>query len=690
MTVIDDITKLKDLIASNQFNIYGNGYVYSKILNYIENNGLTSNLYSTITTKPEWNRKGMTIGISDVDVDQKNIAVIIATKENNHNDICSNLIQRGFTKIFAISDKLSLDIENNEKISKKNQERLFRLKIKESVDKGLNKAKDCDFLFFSVPYWDVYSPFSAVPSLEAFLKDKGLTVKYIDLGIKSFYECLKDSWKEVAQIFMTRSFWNKRVVVNEKNSYQSYEDYIGGLWFFQGEIFEVLAVKKRYDTFNEIQRGILNEFYGLILMKDILPINFNVKWNIEEEIEKRNYLSLYKSFNKLLDEGSLPRKTRIIGISITGTGQFMHGCVLAALLKNIYKDVSIVMGGSCADYFMNSHYYQKKDVFSFFDYVMVGEGETSLYSLYKCLNENGDISEVTNLAFVDKENRVRYSEQILEDVTTLPVPDYSDLSLKEYLSPYLILPYQASRGCHYGYCAFCNHDEKYRHNYRMKPANKVVGDLLKLIKRYEVWNFQFVDEAIRPDHFQEIIGEMEKHNEFCNTKWFYYSRVSFKYNEELLKRAKKVGCEMVMFGVETYNQRLLDFIKKGISVKTTKYCLDLFHRCGIKTYEWLMCNLPSETIEEMREDFNDVKKYWDNVDNIGIGLFMLENNTDMYKEPEAYNITSVNDNDPIRFQSTNGAEIIDKEKVIEIFYMEIFPAIDRRYFDKDRYSLFFK
>lgn len=690
MVVIDDIAQLKDLIANNHFNIFGNGYVYSRILNYIENNGWKTHLYSTITTESEWNRNGMTVGICGVNEDQKNIIVIIATNEKDHNEICDSLLQKGFTKIYAMSDHLSLEIEKNEQTSKKKQEELIRKRIIESIGKGLSKEKNCDFLLFSVPYWDVYSPFSAVPSLTAFLKDRGMNVKCLDLGIKSFYEALEDSWKEVAQMFMTRSFWNKRVIVNEENNYQSYEDYIDGLWFFRGEKFEISDVKEKYDSFNGIQRGILNEFYGLILMKDILPINFNVEWTIEDEIEKRNYLSLYKSFNKLLLEGFLPQEIKMIGISVTGTGQFMHGCVLAALLKKIYKGVPIVMGGSCADYFMNSLYFKKRDIFNYFDYVMVGEGETSLFSLYKCINERGDISEVTNLAFVDEDNSVTYTEQMLEDVTTLPVPDYSDLCLGEYLSAYLILPYQASRGCHYGYCAFCNHDEKYRHNYRMKPADKVVQDLLALIRKYNVWNFQFVDEAIRPDHFQEIIEVMEKHQEFNNTKWFYYSRVSFEYNEELLKRAKRVGCEMVMFGVETYNQRLLNFIKKGISVEATKYCLELFHRCGIKTYEWLMCNLPSETIEEMREDFNDVKKYWDNVDNIGMGMFMLENNTDMYKEPKSFNIINVDNNDPIRFQSTNGSEIIDKEKVIETFNMEIFPAIDRRYFDKDRYSLFFR
>lgn len=120
-----------------------------------------------------------------------------------------------------------------------------------------------------------------------------------------------------------------------------------------------------------------------------------------------------------------------------------------------------------------------------------------------------------------------------------------------------------------------------------------------------------------------MVEEMEHNEEFHGITWFFYSRVSRRYEEELLRKAYKNGCRMVMFGVESFNQRLLDFIKKGIRAETSKYCLCLFNRNKIKTYAWMMNNLPSETLEEAYKDLDEIKKMISYIDAFSVGPFML-------------------------------------------------------------------
>ena len=235
-----------------------------------------------------------------------------------------------------------------------------------------------------------------------------------------------------------------------------------------------------------------------------------------------------------------------------------------------------------------------------------------------------------------------------------------------------------------------NHDEKYRHNYRSKQMDQVINDLLTLSGKYNSKCFQFVDEAIRPDCFRNMIEEMDKHKEFKDMKWFYYSRVSRQYDEELLRKAYANGCRMVMFGVESFNQRLLNFIKKGITADTSKYCLELFHKCGIKTYAWLLCNLPSETLEEAKKDLEDVKQMKEYIDAFSVGIFRLERNTDMYISPEKYNITYIDPNDPRKFHSHKDGIPIDKDSILNFLEQEYASYQKSCNALGNRYTVFFE
>lgn len=547
-----------------------------------------------------------------------------------------------------------------------------------------------DILFLSPPYWDFHSPFSAVPCLTAELKQNGYSVEQYDVGIYCMHYLIHEKWKEAAERCLTEHFYKSLFQEYENNVYQSYTEYKNDMWFFQMEEFDIDLVKRRYFELNAVQRRVLEVFYSTIYSYDMSNIDFNRCESLESEINQWYAGNMLRTLhNKELKKMfcSIPR---VVGISITGTGQFIPGCILAATIKQCRPDVKIILGGSCADLFANSSYPRKTDIKKYFDYIIIGEGETALVSLMRYFDNEVALDTIPNLMFIDSDCEIRYSKQIVEDVNRLPAPDYDGLNLELYLAPEIILPYQTSRGCHYGHCAFCNHDEKYRHNYRSKQMDSVVKDLLALSKKYQNKCFQFVDEAIRPDCFKDMIEEMDKHAEFKEMKWFYYSRVSRQYDQELLMKARANGCEMVMFGVESFNQRLLTFIKKGIAADTSKYCLELFHKCGIKTYAWLLTNLPSETLEELKEDFEDVKRMKKYMDAFSVGVFRLEKNTDMYINPEKYNIISIDPNDPRKFQSHKDGVVVDKDSMFDFFDKEYRMYQQKCQASGNRYTLFFE
>lgn len=688
--IIKTIDDLKKAIEGQYvLCLYGAGTISHKIIQVSNDFELSKKIQTIFVSQAgeEKNIDGIPIVEYQRSLVTDNTKVVIATTAYAE-EVLSILKKDGINNIVKLD-------ENFEKLLDAYINRKDIQQISAEKDRIIQEFKkeqrksDYDIAFLTPPYWDMYSPFSAVPCLKARLKQEGYKVYQIDIGIICMHYAIRKYGKKVAKNLLSKQFFDKFVCGYEKNPYSSHEQYVKDMDFLQDSDWNVKKVKSRYKSMNFVQKCIVNKFYQDIYAADVVDIDFNKCVSISDSVERWNYKFLWNIFE---DEsvrtlfGALPD---VIGISITSTCQFIPGCLLAQLIHQIKPEVKIIFGGSCADLFVNSEYPQKYDIYDYFDFVLIGEGETAATRTLQYIQGETDISQIPNLVVIDQSNQVKVNPVMIEDVLELPVPDYDDLDLELYLSPEIILPYQSSRGCHYGHCAFCNHDEKYRHNYRTKHMEKVVEDLIFLSKKYHTNCFQFVDEAIRPDCFRLLVDEMDHNQEFQNIRWFYYSRVSREYDKDLLEKAYRNGCRMVMFGVESFNQRLLNFIKKGISAETSKYCLKLFHQCGIKTYAWLMDNLPSETVEEAKEDLEEVKRMHEYIDAFSVGPFMLVKNTDMYKNLENYNIVEVNEQDSRRFQSHNNGTIVDKEEMLRFDREEYRKYQLSTFLFGDRYTLFF-
>lgn len=577
-----------------------------------------------------------------------------------------------------------------EPVYKKNNA-LYEQKL-QNIDK-LKYRKNCetDVLLMTPPAWDMYTPFGALPCLTAALQQDKIKVEQIDLGIRCFHTKLKKDWKEYAKSFESRAFYEREVKKYIHNPYSKYSDYKEAIWFFNNDIFSIDRVKEKYTSLNRVQIGVLDAFYQNITNSLSVNIDFSLEKDIERAIEKYDKNLLIDSIIEMEIVEKIVNAPKVVGISITGTNQFLPACVLAQIVRYFNPDTKIIVGGSALDVFLCSSYENKKEILNYFDYLIAGEGETAICQLVQSILETREVNynKIPNLVKFAQDGTIILPEVFLENVDDLPTPSFDGVDFDLYLAPEPMIPYQTSRGCHYGHCAFCNHNSKYRHNYRPKKSSKVIEDLLNIKYKYDVRYFQFVDEAIRPDCFIEMVEEMDKYEEFKETKWIYYSRVSYQYKKELLEKAKRNGCELVMFGVETFNQRLLRFIKKGINAETSKYCIKLFPDAGIKTYIWLMCNLPSETIEEMRGDISDVKEHIGYLSGMGLGPFYLDVNTDMFKNMESYNIVKYNPYDGTRFDSVNNGEVIDKDKMFEVYGNEYAPLPQKYFFTTNRYTIFY-
>lgn len=677
------------IFEQDKIYLYGAGKICDKFLKKMRHHGLLDKVQGIILS--EISGKFNTLfGIDAVKFNKDSISqeipILVSVIGRAKREIVQLLQQQDVNNYIVLANDFEKQL--NESLNQLEMP-VFTKKIYMDSKDNYSKAEK-DILFLSPPYWDFHAPFSAVPCLAAELRKNGYSVEQFDVGIYCMHYLINEKWKEVAEQCLAEGTYERMYKGYEKNTYQSYDEFKSDMWFFQTREFDIDLVKKRYSELNAVQRRVLENFYSGIHLFDVSDIDFAHCLSLESEINKWYSGNMFMALNSEELKKMFYSIPRVVGISITSTCQFIPGCILAKVIKHCRPDVEIIFGGSCADIFVKSSYPHKTDIKKYFDYIIIGEGETALVGLMRYFEGKTALETIPNLVFIDSDLEIRYSNQIVEDVNKLPAPDYDGLNLELYLAPELVLPYQTSRGCHYGYCAFCNHDEKYRHNYRTKQMDSVVRDLLTLSKKYQNKHFQFVDEAIRPDCFRDMIEEMDKYKEFKEIKWFYYSRVSRQYDEDLLRKAHANGCEMVMFGVESFNQRLLNFIKKGITADTSKYCLKLFHECGIKTYAWMLTNLPSETLEEAKKDLEEVMGMKEYINAFSASMFRLENNTDMYNNSEKYNIVKIDPDDPSNFQSHKDGTVIDKNSIINFYDKEYMRYQDKCQASGNRYTLFFE
>jgi radical SAM superfamily enzyme YgiQ (UPF0313 family) len=69
-------------------------------------------------------------------------------------------------------------------------------------------------------------------------------------------------------------------------------------------------------------------------------------------------------------------------------------------------------------------------------------------------------------------------------------------------------------------------------------------------------------------------------------------------DEETLSWMKKAGCSMVAYGVESGNQKGLDYLNKGTTVEQVRRAFGLTRKAGIKPMGYFVLGIPVETYDE--------------------------------------------------------------------------------------------
>ena len=283
------------------------------------------------------------------------------------------------------------------------------------------------------------------------------------------------------------------------------------------------------------------------------------------------------------------------------------------------------------------------------DYLIVGEGERGLESLANSLsagsgkNASGSafcrLCRVPGLLHMKDGKAAINPAEAAFDLNAMPLPDFSDFPLDQYHSPIPVLPYLASRGCPWRRCAFCTHQKTYL-DYREEDAANTADRFSALQEKYGVRHFCLVDEMIHPRRMDRIAVDLIRRG--VQVYFSAYARPS-GFSAKTLENAHRAGLRLLMWGLESASQRLLDLMRKGTIAQKIPPILNSAREAGVWNLLFVIFGFPTETKAEWQSTLDFIESCRESVHALSRSRFILLEGSDAFVHPERYGVRRVID-----------------------------------------------
>src|SRR5438876_8549283 len=267
----------------------------------------------------------------------------------------------------------------------------------------------------------------------------------------------------------------------------------------------------------------------------------------------------------------------LLGLTVPFPGNLYGALRIAQAVKARRPAVRIVLGGG----YVNTELRRLHEprLFDYVDYVTLDDGERPLLCLLEHLAGKRDQAELRR-TFLRSEGRVVWRDGAREPefgMAEIGAPTYAGLALDRYLSVLDTLnpmhrlwsdghwnKLTAAHGCYWKQCTFCDVGLNYISRYEMTPTERLIQQIEQLIDETGHRGFHFVDEAAPPAALKSLALALLERG--ITISWWGNIRFEEAFSPDLCRLLAASGCIAVTAGLEAASDRLLDAMKKGITV----------------------------------------------------------------------------------------------------------------------------
>jgi hypothetical protein len=309
----------------------------------------------------------------------------------------------------------------------------------------------------------------------------------------------------------------------------------------------------------------------------------------------------------------------LVCLTVPFPGNLYGAFRIAHSIKSQRPDMTIALGGGYA----NTELRRLSDprVFDYVDYVTLDDGERPLLSLIEHLAGTRPRTRLCRTFYREKDRVVFANDTSDREFSMAEVgcPTYSGLSLGHYLTildstnPMHRLwseghwnKLTVAHGCYWKQCTFCDVGLNYISRYEMTPTDRLIQQIEQLIAETGHRGFHFVDEAAPPAALKSLALALLERG--ITISWWGNIRFEEAFAPDLCRLLAASGCIAVTAGLEAASDRLLEKIKKGITVDQTAFVAAAFQDAGILIHAYLMYGCPSETVQETIDSLERVRQ----------------------------------------------------------------------------------
>ncbi|WP_396182748.1 B12-binding domain-containing radical SAM protein [Flavobacterium sp.] len=513
-----------------------------------------------------------------------------------------------------------------------------------------------NLLLITPPFTQLNTPYPATAYLKGFLNTKNISSFQMDLGIEVILEIF--SKKGLESIFATSN--SHLPSSNLERIFALKQDYIqtidAVIDFLQGKnptlarqicSGNFLPEASRFEQLDDMEyafgtMGMQDKAKHLatLYLEDLsdyivacVDENFGFSRYAERLGRSANsFDELYYQLNQpptYIDEITLAIlyqklteiQPKLVCFSVPFPGNLYSAFRCAQLIKTHFPAVKTAMGGG----FPNTELRDLKDkrVFEFFDFITLDDGELPIELLASSFQVPS--SNKYKRTFLLENNEVVYKNNSLQHdykQSEVGTPDYSDLYLDKYISVIEIANPMHSlwsdgrwnkltmaHGCYWGKCTFCDISLDYIKLYEPIAAKLLVDRMEELTTQTGENGFHFVDEAAPPALMREVALEILRRK--ITVSWWTNIRFEKSFTADLCQLLKASGCIAVSGGLEVASDRLLELIKKGVTVEQVAQVTRNLTESGIMVHAYLMYGYPTQTIQETVDSLEMVRQLFE-------------------------------------------------------------------------------
>lgn len=328
---------------------------------------------------------------------------------------------------------------------------------------------------------------------------------------------------------------------------------------------------------------------------------------------------------------------------ILGFSTFASSGRTAALISNEIKkenpNVTVAFGNYYATF--NPERILRK--YPSVDIIVRGEGERTVIDLVDYFRNKKRLKDIPGISFRNGNEIVSTTDRpLIKDLDSLPFPDralidedYHSVIAGANVASRKFTSLVSSRGCVYQ-CRFCCCTQFGRMRWRPRSVKNTLDELNFLASEgYE--QFIFVDDnfTANPRNVIKLCKEMRK--EKIDMEWICEGRVD-NASYEMLWEIAKAGCKVFYFGIESANQRILDYYNKRITPEQSKTAVRTARKAGADVIVGsFIVGAPDETRIEIQNTIEFANQI--PIDLPQFNILGVYPGTDLWNEFEAKELT---------------------------------------------------